>query len=248
MKKLIVLLAAMLTFVSTAFAEIGSLASDLVFTPVTPCRIIDTRFATTPAGTPIAAGTKRDFRAWGSFFTDQGGSATNCSVLQSINVAAVAVNFTVVSPAAGGYITAFPFGATQPTAATVNFNAGDIRGNFAIFNISQAGGSFDLSVFTTSATHLVGDIVGYYSKPVATAVSCTTVVGAVTTLPASSANTLAPAPACATGFTRVSVLCDTNTNSNRLLGTNFSGCFSSNASASAATVTASSVCCQIPGR
>ena len=43
MKKLFIVLAAMLTFTSTAFAQLGSLASDLVYTPVTPCRIFDTR-------------------------------------------------------------------------------------------------------------------------------------------------------------------------------------------------------------
>jgi hypothetical protein len=247
MKKLFVLLAAMLTFTSTAFAQIGSLASDLVYTPVTPCRIFDTRPAFGGTGPIPAAGTK-NFFIWGVVsYASQGGAASNCGITAGVNTAAVAVNFTVVSPATPGYITAFPFGTVQPTAATVNFNAGDVRGNFSIAKNAQSGAS-DLSIFSTSNVDVVGDVVGYYSKPVATALDCTTVAGVSTTLPASSTNTSAPAPACASGYTRVGVLCGTSTNSNRILGTTLSACFSANDSALAATVTTSSVCCRIPGR
>ena len=45
MKKLILSIVAMLTLATSAFAQLGSLTSDLVFTPLTPCRIVDTRVA-----------------------------------------------------------------------------------------------------------------------------------------------------------------------------------------------------------
>lgn len=247
MKKLFVVLAAMLTFTSTAFAQLGSLASDLVYTPVTPCRIFDTRTSQGGTGPIPAAGTK-NFVIWGvSSYASQGGAASNCGITADLNTAAVAVNFTVVSPATPGYITAFPFGTTQPTAATVNFNAGDVRGNFSIAKNAQSGASA-LSIFSTSNVDVVGDVVGYYSKPVATALDCTTVAGVSTPLPASSVNTFAPAPNCASGYTKVGVLCGTSTNANRILGTTLGGCFSANNSASPATVISDSVCCRIPGR
>ena len=178
MKKLFVVLAAMLTFTSTAFAQLGSLASDLVYTPVTPCRIFDTRISQGGTG-PIAAEGTKNFVIWGvSSYASQGGAASNCGITAGSSTAAVAVNFTVVTPATPGFITAFPFGTTRPTAATVNFNAGDVRGNFSIAKNTQ-GSSLDLSIFSTSNVDVVGDVVGYYSKPVTTALSCTTLTAPI---------------------------------------------------------------------
>ena len=130
MKFFFVVLAATLTFTSTAFAQIGSVASDLVYTPVTPCRIFDTRTSAGGTGPIPAAGTKNFMILGQASYASQGGAASNCGITASINTAAVAVNFTVVSPATPGYITAYPFGTTKPTAATVNFNAGDVRVTF----------------------------------------------------------------------------------------------------------------------
>ena len=173
MKKLIVGLVASLTFVTSAFAAVGDLSTDLVFVPVTACRLVDTRIATNisqtgvAANAPIAANTSRGFWAWGNNFPAQGGAGggSTCGILISNDVAAIAVNFTVVSPTTAGYITAWPFGTTRPLAATVNFNAGDVRGNFAVVKLNQASSSFDFSIYTSSTTHVVVDVVGYYARP-----------------------------------------------------------------------------------
>ena len=150
---------------SLAFAELGSLNSDLVFTPVTPCRIIDTRNAT--AGI-LPAGTTRGFMGWNGSYTAQGGAATSCNLPFSTNNAAIVVNFTVVSPTTGGYITVFPGDAASvPLAATLNFNAGDVKGNNAVLKLNQTGAGSDFGIYTTSTTHIVADVVGYYAKPVA---------------------------------------------------------------------------------
>ena len=55
-------------------ATLGDSQADLVYTPLTPCRIIDTRVA----GGAIAAGATRDFLVTGTSFASQGGSATGC--------------------------------------------------------------------------------------------------------------------------------------------------------------------------
>jgi hypothetical protein len=172
MKKLVVALAAMLTFTTTAFAAVGDLSTDLVFVPVTPCRIVDTRYATNTNQVPavaanaaISANTTRSYWGWYTTYLQQGGASTSCGMLQSSDVAALAVNFTVVSPATSGYITAFPFAAAQPVAATVNFGAGDVRGNFAVVKLNQATTTYDFSIYSTSTTHVVVDVVGYYAKP-----------------------------------------------------------------------------------
>ena len=135
------------------------------------CRLVDTRTATNTnqtgiaANLPIAANTVRSYWGWASTYTTQGGANTTCGMLQSADVAAIAVNFTVVSPTTAGYITAFPFAAPQPVAATVNFNAADVRGNFAVVKLNQAGATYDFSIYSTSTTHLVVDVVGYYARP-----------------------------------------------------------------------------------
>lgn len=171
MKKLVVSLFATLTLATSAFAVVGDLSTDLVFVPVTACRLVDTRSASNTnqtgvaANAPIAAGTLRGYWGWNSTYAQQGGANTSCGLLLSLDVAALAVNFTVVSPATGGYITAWPFGTTQPLAATVNFNAGDVRGNFAVVKLNQATTTFDFSVYSTSTTHVVVDVVGYYARP-----------------------------------------------------------------------------------
>jgi Protein of unknown function (DUF1566) len=165
MKKLILMAIALLTIMTNAFAQLGSLSNDLVFTPVTPCRIIDTRNATSGI---LTAGTSRGFMGWNGNYTAQGGAATSCNLPFSTNNAAIVVNFTVVSPATGGYITVFPGDATSvPLAATLNFNAGDIKGNNAVLKLNQTGTGADFGIYTTSTTHIVADVVGYYAKPVA---------------------------------------------------------------------------------
>ena len=149
-----------------ASAQLGSASTDLVYTPVTPCRIIDTRSA---AAGQMAAGTVRAFNAWTTTnFASQGGtSSSNCGIPTTTDTAAIVVYFTVVYPSAAGYITTYPGDVnTQPVASTVNFGAGDVKGNNATLKLNQTGTGSHFKVFTLSATHLVADVVGYYAKPV----------------------------------------------------------------------------------
>jgi hypothetical protein len=251
MKKLFILLAAMLTFTTTAFAQIGSLAADLVYTPVTPCRILDTRPSQGGTG-PIAANGTKNFLIWGqTTFAGQGGAASNCGIVAGSNTAAVAVNFTVVSPTTPGFITAFPFGATRPTAATVNFNAGDVRGNFSIVKNAQSLGS-DLSIFSTSNVDVVGDVVGYYSKPIQVgSLDCTNVAATS----ASTAGFQTIAATCAAGYITTGGSCDTSNsgakpNTGSFITATTWTCESNNypGNTTPATITATARCCRIPGR
>jgi hypothetical protein len=251
MKKLFILLAAMLTFTSTAFAEIGSLAADLVYTPITPCRVLDTRPSQGGTGPIAAAGTKT-FQIWGAAsYAPQGGSPTNCGITAGSNVAAVAMNVTVVTPAAGGFITAYPFGAALPTAATVNFQAGDIaRGNFTLAKVAQTGTSH-LSIFSTSNADVVGDVVGFYSMPVATALQCTTVTE-TQSVPASFNSFINTATSCPSGYSITGPWCNAGgTNDVYLTGSGAAAtsfCSWRSFSGVAQNVTQGMRCCRIPGR
>ena len=75
-----------------AAAELGSSAADLVFTPLTPCRIIDTR----AAGGPIMPGSPRDFLVSGNLgFEGQGGTPGGCGIPDSATAAML--NFVAAS-------------------------------------------------------------------------------------------------------------------------------------------------------
>ena len=102
--------ASVFTLSTSASAQIGSMSADLVYTPITPCRITDTRNPSAKSGI-LLAGTTRNFWGWAGSFADQGGAATSCGTLSSTDEAAIVVNFTVVTPLTAGYITAFPFDA-----------------------------------------------------------------------------------------------------------------------------------------
>jgi ribosomal protein L30E len=257
MKKLFILLAAMLTFTSTAFAFIGSLDADLVYTPVTPCRIFDSRTSQGGSG-PVAAGGIKAFNVWGvSSYAGQGGSPTNCGIVAGGNTAAIAVSMAVVSPAGQGYLTAFPGNvadAAKPLAATLNYNAGEVVvSNAATLKVAQAG-SPDLKIFSSNATEIIVDVVGYYSKPVATALEC------IDTALTSAAMTSGPitglyyntvtAPACSSGYTSTALYCNVDNvrgSANPWFAPGTSTCVG-NSPTNTENVRAWQRCCRIPGR
>lgn len=177
---------------------LGDDAGDLVFVPVTPCRIIDTRVA----GGVIPANTTRGFdvTTTGSY-AGQGGEASDCNGVGSAgSFAAAAINFTVVTPSTAGYITAFPFQASQPLAATVNYGAGEIRGNFAVVKLDQTALALEMNVYSFAQTHLVADIVGYFIRPQATALECVEKVSTGATIAAGSFGSQST-PSCDAGYT-----------------------------------------------
>jgi hypothetical protein len=246
-KKIIVVLAAMLTFATSAFAQIGTIDKDLVFTPVTPCRIMDTRNSGTNSGILLAGTTRTFFGISISVnFPNQGGSSPSCGIPFVNEVAALVLNFTVVTPDTGGYITAFPADATQPTAATVNFTAGSVVGNNATLKLAQTG-SGQFKIYSTSNVHVVGDVVGYYSKPVATALECVETANTDLTIAAGDTGNAA-APACATGYTQTATNCTTNSWLMPIVYSKSGTCSARNGDSGNRILSASRTCCRIPGR
>src|SRR5579872_1165169 len=135
------------------FAAPGSPGA-LLFVPVTPCRVADTR--TTGLGVAfgapsLAANSTRTFAI----------ASSSCG-LPATGTAAYSLNFTVV-PSAGqalGFLTAWPAGAAQPTVSTLNSPLGKVLANAAIVPAGTAGG---VSVFVTNGTDLVLDVNGYFA-------------------------------------------------------------------------------------
>lgn len=231
---------------------LGSLNSDLTFTPINPCRIIDTRVA----GGTITANTSRNFRGVNSAnFTSQGGSATDCGTL-GLSASALALNVTAVTPNAAGYATVFPFGTAQPLASSVNYNAGAVVANSVIAPIPNPLQASDFTIYSFAQSHYVVDIVGYFAPAQATALECTETFISQTVL--GNATFDIDIPSCPTGYTITGAGCRTPGFNQATWGINGlfrvspgvvdAFCSGLNTTAGTITVEGTARCCRVPGR
>lgn len=141
-----------------------ALVQGLLFTPLIPCRIVDTRIA----GGPIAANSQRSFLvnrpAPGVFYSGQGGSSTSCDI--PLDARSVLMNFTVVSPGGPGYLRAFAFGQPTTNTSTLNYAAVpelNIANGLAVQVCLTGTCTFDLTAEANqSGTDLVIDVFGYF--------------------------------------------------------------------------------------
>ena len=119
------------------------------FVGVTPNRLVDTRNI---ADGPCVSGVRN--------LTVTGGGTTVPD-----GASAVALNITVVSPSAPGYLTAFPNGATRPTASTLNYVAGQVVPNGTVVKVGDGGA---ISLYANGGCpNVIVDVVGYYAGPLA---------------------------------------------------------------------------------
>ena len=143
---------------------LGDAAADLVYTPVVPCRIVDTRSG---AGGIFFAGNQRNWLAFSAGgFAAQGGSATNCGI--SVRPAAVMMNVTLAGTVGGPeFFTAWPFNQARPNASAVNWTgAGQQPANAEIVPLCVGGGcTFDFSAYASGQTHVIIDVLGYFKAP-----------------------------------------------------------------------------------
>jgi len=144
---------------------LGDAGDDVVYTPITPCRILDSRFST---GGALQSGQVRNWLAAnpGGNFGTQGGAATNCGI--AIKPAAVMINFTVANTTgAANFLTAWPFNVARPAAATLNWTApGQQIANAVVVPLCSGGGcTSDFSTYASAQTDLIGDVLGYFAAP-----------------------------------------------------------------------------------
>lgn len=130
-------------------------ASNLVFYPLTPCRVIDTRLdyrqPAGPFGPPsMTAQTKRTF---------QFPAATAYCTIPA-NARAFSVSLTAVPKGALQFITIWPAGGAQPNVSSINSPSGRIVANSVIVPAS-ANGSIDVYAFND--TDFLIDINGYFA-------------------------------------------------------------------------------------
>ena len=116
---------------------------ELVYTPLNPCRFYDSR-----ESSKILAGALYIFRMRGS-----------CEVPS--RAVAVAVNLVAVGPEGPGHLTAWPSDQPKPATSVINYNPGVTIANGLILELASWG---DLALEAgVSATHVVIDVVGYFT-------------------------------------------------------------------------------------
>jgi hypothetical protein len=145
---------------SLAFPNaLGDTTQDYVFTPVTPCRIFDTR----NAGGALAADTARDFYVYGTTdISSQGGNPAGCPAPKG-EPRAVHINLTVVPVGDQGNVRVYPQNATTPNASVVNFKLGTNIANALTVGTYYAIGPKEIQVYAAVASaHVIADIMGYY--------------------------------------------------------------------------------------
>jgi glucose/arabinose dehydrogenase len=127
--------------------------SALMFYPVTPCRVADTRNPDGTFGGPILiSGATRSFPI----------ASSACGIPPTAQ--AFVLNATVVPAGFLGYLTMWPTGAPQPLVSTLNAFDGQITANMAIVPAGTGGA---VNAFVADTTHLILDITGYFAPPAA---------------------------------------------------------------------------------
>ena len=120
----------------------------LLFYPVPPCRIADTRAPVGPLGGPsISPLETRDFNPTGK-----------CALPPQAK--AYAANVTILPRSTLGYLTLWPTDTAQPLASTLNALDGAITANGAILPAAAVG---SISLFSTDWIDLILDVSGFFA-------------------------------------------------------------------------------------
>ncbi|MFP5288869.1 MAG: hypothetical protein ACLGI9_24240, partial [Thermoanaerobaculia bacterium] len=152
----------------TTAPALGDFDTDLVFVPLAPCRIIDTRVA----GGALQPGVVRDFQVAGNTqFGPQGGTINGCGVpagTEEPNAPAVVVNFVAVSPGGPGNLRAWAWGQPIPNASVLNYARvpGLAIANGVVVPIAgtnQVPADMHMQA-DVNGTHVVADVTGYFTR------------------------------------------------------------------------------------
>ncbi|MGH9265953.1 MAG: PKD domain-containing protein, partial [Acidimicrobiales bacterium] len=128
----------------------GTVADGAGYHPLTPARILDTRFGLGPLG-PAAT---FDLQV-----TGQGG-------VPATGVSAVILNVAVTGATMAGYLTAFPAGEALPPTSNLNFVAGQTVPNLVTAKLGAGG---RLSLFNAAgSTDVIADVAGWYDDGAST--------------------------------------------------------------------------------
>jgi hypothetical protein len=130
-------------------------SSGLLFYPVTPCRIADTRPAAAFAGAlgapAMRAGQQRSFQV----------PSSACEIPGTAG--AYSFNFTALTQGYLGVFTTWPVGQSLPVVSTMNYY-GTTPGTVANAAIVPAGTNGAINIAVTDSTDVIFDINGYFAQ------------------------------------------------------------------------------------
>ena len=142
-----------------AIKALGDAAADLAYTPVTPCRLFDTRVSQGGLGTPTV-GVRRTYGAI-TPVASQGGTG-GCAAVSGAAVALIQIG--TLTPSGHGLLQGGPQGAASFPNALILYQPGDQYGTAVAMPLNLANGEFDLlEQFATA--DLYGDLLGYFKPP-----------------------------------------------------------------------------------
>lgn len=248
--------------------KLGQTTTDQIFNPITPCRVVDTRVATSPAyAGPIPVDTQRNFYFYASGATwnwsVQGGpnalanavcpgtSLTSDGGTLGFPPSAAVATITVVNPTAAGNFIVWGGTGTFPVTSALNWTgAGQVLANTTVIPAGGRGtGVLDFTVRyngVTGAADIVVDVIGYYTENKATPLVCAP-WGNFQDLAAGQTATVG-APECGSGWTEVSTYCYSNSYATYLVTSHDGYCDYTNTSqVNAARIGAARRCCRVPG-
>lgn len=244
--------------------SLDTMTYDLVFVPINPCRIVDTRVG----GGVIPAGSTRTFS-----YAQLNGSGASCTVATQIPSggpgdgvpAAEAVNVTVDETSLtgftpGAFLAIFPQGGSLGTSF-MNFAPNQIIANAGVIPINQSNGQFTVQV--SAPTNVIVDVFGLFLEPEPTALSCLRVHSNFTAT--ANSVTVGMGGTCPIGwtytgqgcysspgdpfvFTQTTSVYATTPTTGYKGGGGQSYCSAKNTSAGDVTMGQDTFCCQIPGR
>jgi len=220
----------------------GDVDRDLLYVPVPPCRIVDTRVA----GGLIQAGTTRGFDVTAvSNYSFQGGSSSDCGGAGSAgSFGAAVLTLTVPGAASSGSLTAFAFAATQPATTSLEYSIGQSVSNTLTVQLDQGPAANELSIFSTANAHVVIDIVGYFRNGGTPQLLCQETAQTIDSVNAGATQNTT-APACPAGFTQTSTNCQSSTWQMPFVYFTNGICSAQNNSSGTASLRASRTCCRV---
>jgi hypothetical protein len=146
---------------------------NLIYVPVNPCRIVDTRPGEGGEGA-ISAETSRNFLVSGDV-SSQGGTSAGCESPRPGSTPSAISAYVVAVPVSGstaGSLSAYPAGQTAPAegeGATVNFAAGQVIGNTTNITLCEpdncptTGDTGEFAVLARKTIqHVIVDVQGYF--------------------------------------------------------------------------------------
>ena len=181
--------------------NIGAATNQLVFTPIPPCRIADTRGTGARTGF-LNPGVPRTFDLTTDAYTKgQGGqTASNpCPGLPSFSFYGWSVNLTATGYTTTGFVQVYPYLGSVPATSILNFGPALP----AIANSTTLTGCYgcadDINLVASAQTNIIIDVYGYFEVPTGFTTGAITLMAGASTNVAAGIYSYVPGGTCPAG-------------------------------------------------